>query len=516
MNFRSPLTQRRSSNQSSRRNQRFVDCLIFPIEIWLQIVRLIDDEKLWQLRSLCSTFRKAALDRKFQVLDLSFVSDSRLDAQWNSWKPRLDRLENWLNWIEQPYIFKRVVSITLVPHVEYALNRKDHGPPRPSLFCGILAGNNHPATTRPTYKKEFARVPQITERLERLLQKTLPLNQIISLTIISLSRSHFGDWNPTGKMPPHPVCRYATQLLHDLSPHLRHLHLDLNAGGPPAHHALGLEFDKSPLAFPLLETLQVDFQQPAVWYVRHLQHILGRSPCLHTVKIRYWLMFGATHMPLVPIPICLDGKSVTNVRTMDVSGGAWPPEVEIPFDLLPVLSQIEDLTLRRILDSAPIFMEHLNPAILRRLALYLPCRNALYASILNTFRGGDSVLTELVLHTSSVHLDIALQTLPVFPRLVYLALTGVSWDTHLLTRLPVSRPELKTLSLCAHDGILLHNSSRFMYQRVKFPHGLAARLTQDIERMDCDSWTDWGLEKVALLITPHMRLPHCIAATDKF
>ncbi|KAH8823738.1 hypothetical protein DL96DRAFT_1818521 [Flagelloscypha sp. PMI_526] len=448
-----------------------------PAELWIRIASLLDSKQLWQLRNLCSALREHALDMKFQDLDLSFVSDLRRNAPCNDWKTRLDYLEVRLNWIEQAYIARRVTSLAITPHLEYAhqINPRE----------------------RPSLKKESSRVPQVTARLMRLCKNIIRLE---SLTLYSPHVTHFGESTKYGKIPPKDECPYIAHLLVTSSSHLRHLHLNLSTAAPDWRHTVGLRFDRSTLEFPLLETFELHFRQPLLLCVPDLYQLLGRSPQLHTVKLEHYGLSGPWSMAVIPTPICLNGGSLSTVRTLYICGGSWKIDFELRYDILPILPQIENLTLYNMGESATSCVQHLNPKKLRRLMLSFLVSEAVYPAMIKTFHGTESALKELELYTSPFDLRWFLKNFPVFPHLSKLFLCGKSWDTGFLIRLPASAPGLETLTLWATESIVVRNGSRLQVPRLPQDQSVDERLVQDIDGMACTLWANWGLEAIHLWI----------------
>ncbi|KAH8832221.1 hypothetical protein DL96DRAFT_1581355, partial [Flagelloscypha sp. PMI_526] len=476
-------------------NEPTRDTVSLPAELWGRILLLVDFELLWQLRTLRSVFREAALDRKFRTLDLSFVSNEYLDKQKNSWKARLDSLDKLLSWIEQPYIFRRITSVVITPHLEYALDPEFAQQPS-SLSHGILGRDRrHSGPSHP--KKERARVLHTTARIMRLCTALLPLTQITRLKIISLARTHFHGETSYSHYPPRPECEYITFLLNALSPHLQHLDFKLSAGAHKGHHAEGIDFEQfATMTFPLLGTFDIYFSFPTLWCIPYLLPTFRRSPGLHTVKIGCWLQFSRWQPP-IPTPVCIAGEFISTVRTLAIYGSVAAGGGEIHLDLLPILQQIEDFIYIKALGSTARYIGHLNPRCLRRLVLGTSgSADSLYSEIFEKLGGADSVLKELVMYTQNAHLDEITMDLPVFPRLAHLSLHCSSWDTQLLTRLPESAPRLKTLSLRACNHILLQNSAITRRLGVEVLTGFSERLAGDIEMMKCDLWSGWGLEEV--------------------
>ncbi|KAH8809681.1 hypothetical protein DL96DRAFT_1628805, partial [Flagelloscypha sp. PMI_526] len=114
------------------------DLVSLPTELWFQILQDIDVNVLWQLRFLCSTFHQVALDKKFEVLDLSFISNIFPGMQQKNAESGLDRIDNRVNLAELPNISKRFKSLIITPHLEYTLNIIPPQPEPPSLFWRLI------------------------------------------------------------------------------------------------------------------------------------------------------------------------------------------------------------------------------------------------------------------------------------------------------------------------------------------------------------------------------------------
>ncbi|KAH8809682.1 hypothetical protein DL96DRAFT_1821919 [Flagelloscypha sp. PMI_526] len=485
-----------------------------PTEIWLQILQHLDATMLWQLRFLCSTLRQIALDAKFKVLDLGFVANPPFGMPRNSWEPRLTWLENRLNLVEQPYISKRITSVIIRPHLEYSLNIPPHQPAPPSFLWRIVG---YQSLSPPCHEKEFECIKQLTARLERLCRTLIASGNITSFTIIS--RGLTG-----GVAPPRPNCGYITSLLENLSPHLRKLKLDLSSSLSPAQE---LGFTITTLDFPHLETLELELPSPAHWCIPHLQHITNHSPRLHTVKLRSHLFTRGPNDSSIPTPICFHGKPLATIRILDINGGAQSADMDIPFDILPVLQQIEDLTIRSR-KYHQLYIRHLNPGKLQRLVVNTPVINSAYSYVAEYLGGANSVLKELIMDIPAFYHDQVATTLPFFPTLKHLSLRVFSWDIIFLTHLPMSAPGLRTLSMCAVDSIILHSHSHRRSLSVRGPDGFSDLLTYEISTMTCALWSEWALETVEFstvrggrlslsqaTVAFAERLPNCRAVTSE-
>ncbi|KAH8809680.1 hypothetical protein DL96DRAFT_1628804 [Flagelloscypha sp. PMI_526] len=187
-------------------------------------------------------------------------------------------------------------------------------------------------------------------------------------------------------------------------------------------------------------------------------------------------------------------------------------ELDISFDILPILPQIEDFTIssRRYHGE---YIQHLNPLRLHRLFIYVLGEHSAYLDVAKRLGGADSALQELVLEIPGTTHNQMATILPFFPCLTHLSLHVFSWDTVFLTYLPVLAPGLRTLSMRAVDSIVLHNQWRGTILKVQKPYGFCESLACEIATMKCELWKGWTLESVEFSVTSDERLSLAPAAT---
>ncbi|KAH8796233.1 hypothetical protein DL96DRAFT_1825828 [Flagelloscypha sp. PMI_526] len=477
-------------------NERTRTMVSLPAELWVQILLLLDSAELWQLRFLCSVFREMALESMFRTLDLSLFSKGCLDTTWNNWEPQFNWLTNWLNWIEQPYISRRVRSVVITPHLEYILAHRVPIPNTPPQRLGGI-WNIFRSLEPPNYKEDIEIVPRLTSRVLFLCHNHLPLPQITSLTIVPHDGSYF-----SGKplIPPHHICECLTFLLWGLSPYLRTLTVDLN--GDPYDLCPCLVVKRPTATFPRLDTFAMDIQIGTLKFLPYIQQILSQSPRFQTAKFTFRRVSRQSTAP-VPTPLGINGRSITTVRVLDVCLDAreFDFDSEILLDLLPILPQIEEFTLHNSTKYARMYVRHLTPKILRRLVIKVPDNLFIYTDIFERFGGANSALTELIVDVPRAELQRVTMNLPILPCLLRLSLCAFCWDIPLLARLPKSAPGLKWLSLQSRIIILQRDPSRFV--DIGSAEEFSPEVASTIEEINCELWKEWGLENIELLTPDH-------------
>ncbi|KAH8810328.1 hypothetical protein DL96DRAFT_1821417 [Flagelloscypha sp. PMI_526] len=485
-----------------------VSTATIPPELWIHISQHFTDNELWSLRVVCSALYRAALDRKFKTLDLSFASDPALDGHWNSWKVRLGHLDKLLMFVEQPYIASRVCSVQITPDIEYAFISGFYGvfPPttvqrtRRALRL-IWRTSEHPLYDPPSYREEARRARDTTLRLHRLVARVLTLDKISSITIVSGRTPVFGGRSNSTttkrkKLLPLVSCVYTTSLLKNLSSHLVYLQLDLSEAGVTMK---GFDPCNLDFHFPQLETVVVCIKHSSLRYLPHIQRFLAHSHRLKEATIGLWLESNEPWNRAL-LPIQHHRQPISSIRSLDIQGTGLLSSQELNIPMLFILPQLEQLFISDQPSPSTSVITQLNTQALRILKLGQLQSESSFQSFCNTFASGDSLLEELTILMGLVS-GGPMGTFPIFPRLKSVMIVAADWNSSFLTLVPTCAPTLKSLSLHATTGIIISTGVVLPVWDIYGDPPAISLIKEDIEQLECLHWAEWGLKSVEMVGT---------------